>query len=164
MIDRGVNTPITSSLGRLFDGFAVLAGLGQKATYEAELAVALESAYDPGARPFDFPVRDFWDHFEVDWAVALKQGIDDPPSISGGFHKGISEAIVKGCLLARQKTGLKKVCLSGGCFLNFVLLELVFDALSSEGFEVYTNISLPPGDGCVSFGQAVVALSRVGGV
>ena len=164
MIDKGINAPATSSLGRLFDGFAVLAGLGQKATYEAELAVALESAYDPGARPFNFPVRDFGDHFEVDWTVALKQGIENPASISGGFHKGISEAIVKGCLFARQKTGLKRICLSGGCFLNLILLELVFDALSSEGFEVYTNISLPPGDGCVSFGQAVVALSRVGGM
>ncbi len=161
MIIGEVNSPITSSLGRLFDGFAVLAGIGETASFEAQLAISLEALFDKSHPTLPFPVVDMGDHFEVDWRLALERAILNPTSIPGGFHKGIAMAIINGCRLLRDKTGITKIALSGGCFANRILLELTHSALEKMGFQVYINRKLPPGDGCVSFGQAVVAQAKL---
>ncbi len=159
---RGINSPITSSLGRLFDAFAFFAGLGKIATFEAELAVLLETAHK-GGRALDFPIRECEGHFEVNWEPALIKAIASPESVLEGFHEGIANAIIEGCLRTRGKTSINQVALSGGCFLNLVLSNLVFSGLTKCGFFVYTNFRLPPNDGCVSFGQAVIAQAAIGG-
>ena len=162
-LQKSINAPWTSSLGRLFDGFAVLAGLGPFATYEAELAIALESIYMKPDKLLTFKLEDHGEHFEIDWRYAISEAFENPKNISGRFHAGIASVMVDGCKLIREKTGINRVALSGGCFLNKVLLEMVWTELTTNKFDVYTNFALPPGDGCLSFGQAVVAQARIGG-
>ncbi len=161
MLKSKMNAPMTSSLGRLFDGFSVLTGLGRIASFEAQLAILLESNYDRSHPPLPFTIEDKGDHFEVDWRMALLHAISRPGSIPGGFHKGIALSMVNGCRMLRDKTGIEKVALSGGCFANRILLSMVVNALEKMGLEVYFNQKFPPGDGCVSLGQATVAIAKL---
>jgi hydrogenase maturation protein HypF len=161
MIKKGLNSPLTSSLGRLFDGFSVIAGIDRHVSFEAQLAIELESKFDKSHPTLPFPIEDKGDHFEVDWRLALTQALNNPEQIPGGFHKGIAMSMINGCRILRDKTGIKKVALAGGCFANKILTEMVITALKKMGFTVYINQEFPPGDGSVSLGQAVVALAKL---
>lgn len=161
MMKSGTNSPMTSSLGRLFDGFAVLASFGRIASFEAQLAIQLESRFDKLHPPLSFKIEDKGDHFEVDWRMALMHAIARPNTIPGGFHKGIAMSMINGCRILRDQTGISKVALSGGCFANKILLTMVVNALERMGLDVFINQRYPPGDGCVSLGQATVALAKI---
>lgn len=162
-LDKNINSPLTSSLGRLFDGFSVLAGVGNKATFEAELAVKFESMYTPDANPYHFPIIKTDGKLIIDWRQAFDQAAKEKTNVSGKFHIGLAKALVDVCECLRDRYATNTVAMSGGCFLNLVLSTLVSDALKKRGFMVHTNNRLPPGDGCVSFGQAAIAQARLGG-
>lgn len=163
-IDKNLNAPQTSSLGRLFDGFSAIAGFGPGATYEAELAVALESAFDPRHPELPFDVSKVNGMFEIGWTNAVKMAIENPAQIPGGFHKGIAKALIQMVLLASKETGINDICVSGGCMLNGILAKFIIEGLECEGKRVFINRQLPPTDGCVSFGQAVIACTISGGL
>ncbi|NTU60926.1 MAG: carbamoyltransferase HypF [Caldiserica bacterium] len=162
-LDKNINSPATSSMGRLFDGFSDLAGIGSNATFEAELAVKLESLYSPDSKPYEFPISDVSGKLTIDWRPAFVQAAKERVNISGKFHIGLSNALVEVCVRLRDQTSINTVAMSGGCFLNLVLSTLVADGLKKKGFLVHTNNRLPPGDGCVSFGQAAIVQAKLGG-
>jgi hydrogenase maturation protein HypF len=153
MVRTGVNSPLTTSVGRLFDAVAALCGLRTHVSYEGQAAVELEAVCDPGERgayPDPFP-----DPRSALGAVARDVAADVPVGVVAmRFHRGLAHATAKACLA----TGHELVVLSGGVFQNRVLLELTRDAL--EGVRVLVPRLLPPNDGGISYGQAAVAAAR----
>jgi hydrogenase maturation protein HypF len=161
-LEKSLNSPLTSSLGRLFDGFSVVAGMGDTATFEAELAIRLESTF-VADKPYEFPITDSG-KLTIDWRPAFLEAIKDKGRVSGRFHAGLARAFLEVCRKIRMDTGISTVALSGGCFLNLVFINLLQNALKANGFVVYTNMKLPPGDGCISFGQGAIVCSSSGGL
>jgi hydrogenase maturation protein HypF len=175
MIERGVNTPLTSSLGRLFDAVAaVVLGRGV-VDYEAQAAIELEGVAasepldEPGATDFGYPLELYggdWNSNEPVrisaaplWRALwedLRTGVGKP-RIAARFHLGVASAFVRAAILAREATGIGQVALSGGCLHNRRLACLLRAALEAEGFQVFQHVQVSPGDGGLSYGQAVVA-------
>ena len=169
MIERGVNSPLTSSCGRLFDAVAALAGIRQKVNYEAQAAIELEmaladSAEDDSAYPLALVERG------KSWLIdtrplfgALLHDLKDgmaPSAVSRRFHNGLVEVFTHLALRLRKQSGLNRVCLSGGSFQNVFLLERLESRLKTHGFEVFSHAEVPAGDGGLSLGQALVAAHR----
>ena len=185
MIEQGINTPYTSSVGRLFDAASALLGICTRPTYEGEPAILLEAAMgtsgenpaltgdfapDPRyavavtkntagasstARDTSVVLLDARDTFAAlldDLAAGVPRAL-----IARRFHDAIAEAIITVAGLVRALYGITQVVLSGGVFMNRYLTETVLEQLAREGFAPAINRDLPPNDGCVSFGQAVVA-------
>jgi hydrogenase maturation protein HypF len=168
MIERGVNSPLTSSCGRLFDAVAALVGIRQRVTYEAQAAIELEMAIEASDEDVAYPLAllpdaggwliDTRPLFEVlveDLREGLAVGI-----ISRRFHNGLVEVFARLAGLLRERTALNRVCLSGGTFQNAYLLEHLCARLGTSGFEVFAHAEVPTGDGGLSLGQAVVAANR----
>ncbi len=166
MIDGGVNVVATSSAGRLFDAVASLLGLRDVVSYEGQAAMELEAAADEVAGDsYPLPVVQ-GEMIEIDPRPLVRQIVADLDSdepvgrIAGRFHRALARAVVESCRLVRQRTGLSTVALSGGCFQNRLLTELVWDQLDRSGFEVLLHARVPPNDGGISLGQAAVAAWR----
>ena len=168
MMAQGVNSPLTSSCGRLFDGVAALIGIQQRVTYEAQAAIELEMAIgdsaDGGFYPFGIVaegkgwVIDTKPLFE---AIVEDIRLDTPVGrISQKFHHGLVEVLACLALRLREQTQLNRVCLSGGTFQNVYLLSHLEERLKGDGFEVFTHAEVPSGDGGLSLGQALVAAHR----
>jgi hydrogenase maturation protein HypF len=157
MLGHNLNTPQTSSMGRLFDGFAALCGLRQIASYEGQAAAEFEWAadgFDPPA-PYEFALRGG----VLDWQPALERLLEDRQRntpvgmISAAFHAGLAVAVVA---VARQ-AGQARVALTGGCFQNKRLLETTIAQLRAAGHEPIWHRRNPPNDGAIALGQAVWA-------
>ena len=169
MIERNVNSPLTSSCGRLFDAVAALVGIRQKVNYEAQAAIELEMAMAPshndGAYPLDLvPDGTNWIIGTRPLFVALLNDLRRslPASeISRRFHNGLVEGFVRLAILQRECTGLNRVCLSGGTFHNVYLSQRLETRLSEAGFQVFTQKEVPSGDGGLSLGQALVAATKL---
>jgi hydrogenase maturation protein HypF len=171
MIKGGINTPLTSSLGRLFDAVAAVV-LGRGAVdYEAQAAIELEgvavdedesldSAYEfafhdgewSARTPATISTTPLWGELLAD----LRNGVSKP-RISARFHAAVSSAFIRASSNARAATGIVQVALSGGCMHNRRLTRLLREGLEKEGFEVFQHRQVSPGDGGLSYGQAVVA-------
>jgi hydrogenase maturation protein HypF len=168
MIEGGVNSPLTSSCGRLFDAVAALVGIRQRVSYEAQAAIELEMMAEnfgsDGAYPLDvLPEGEGWiigtrPLFEG-LIADLEQG-EPVETISRRFHNGLIEVFVRVAKLVREETSLNRVCLSGGVFHNVYLVENLSARLVSGGFEVFTHSEVPAGDGGLSLGQALIAARR----
>lgn len=179
MIERSLNTPYTSSVGRLFDAASALLGVCTQPTYEGQPAIELEAAM--GNVTAALPVTDTY-HIDVvkntatetstaldtsvllfDAAPAFTALLDDKAAgvpvavIARRFHDAFVNAIVMAAQLVQSLYGITTVALSGGVFLNRYLIEHATTALQNAGFTVALNRDLPPSDGCISYGQAVVA-------
>lgn len=160
MLEKQVNCPMTSSAGRLFDAVAAILGLRLTNSFEGEAAMQLEFAADESEVPSNevYPIE-LGATGAIDWRPMLKALMDDvkrdrPVSdIAAVFHNAMSECIVR---VARQ-VNLKQVVVSGGCFQNRRLLEGVVARLANAGFEVRWPQALPPNDGGIAAGQAVIA-------
>jgi hydrogenase maturation protein HypF len=166
MSRRGVNAPLTSSAGRLFDAVAALLGVRDTINYEGQAAIELEqwadpaergayrAAIEPGEGGGPLRVRGA----DLVWAAAedLLAGAG-PAVIAGRFHRGVAAAIVRICTALGERSGLGTVALSGGVFQNLLLVGHVVDQLEEAGFRVLTHARVPPNDGGISLGQAVVA-------
>ncbi len=186
-VEQGVNAPLCSSAGRLFDAVATIAGLRDEAEYEGQPAIELEGEAARVLDPVDGPLPEPWpfevadarledregyeleparDGFEIRFtpairaiAGALADG-GEVPTVAARFHATVVAAIVAGVERARERTGLGTVALSGGTFQNAIVLERSIDALIRTGFEVHINERVSPNDGGIALGQAAVAASR----
>ncbi|MBN1122095.1 MAG: carbamoyltransferase HypF [Anaerolineae bacterium] len=166
-VERGINAPLTSSCGRLFDTVSALTGICPTTTFEAQAAIALELAARESdlSRIAPYP-------FEIDEEEVIRVGgmlnsiVEDARSgrrvsdISAAFHHTLAAISVETARLARAKTGLDTAALSGGVFQNRLLLRLTRDALRAAGFTVLTHRQVPANDGGLSLGQAVIGLHR----
>jgi hydrogenase maturation protein HypF len=156
----GLNSPLTSSAGRLFDAVAALVGVRETINYEGQAAVELEQLADPGETG-SYPASiDGGVVSGVDFIRAAAQDLRagvTPDVIAGRFHNGVADVIVRSCLRFRDEHDLSTVALSGGVFQNLLLLGRTVDRLNSKGFRVLTHHRVPTNDGGISLGQAVIA-------
>ncbi|MQA13532.1 MAG: carbamoyltransferase HypF [Pseudonocardiaceae bacterium] len=163
---RGVNAPLTSSAGRLFDAVAAILGVRDTINYEGQAAIELEQWADPsiregypstisGAAPLQLSGGDLVRSVVDD----LLAGVD-PPVIVARFHAGVSDAIVAVCRRLRDTTGMGTVALSGGVFQNLLLLGRTVDGLEGAGFGVLVHQRVPCNDGGISLGQVAVAAAQ----
>jgi hydrogenase maturation protein HypF len=166
MARRGVNSPLTSSAGRLFDAVASVLGVRDAINYEGQAAVELEQLADPAetgayqagigtTRPFRVRGADLVHAVVEDLAAGTPA-----PVIAARFHRGVAAAVEAGCLLLRERHGLRTVALSGGVFQNMLLLHETVRRLEARGFTVLVHSRVPCNDGGISLGQAVVAAAR----
>jgi hydrogenase maturation protein HypF len=163
MVKR-INTPLTSSCGRLFDAVASIIGLRQVISFEGQAAMELEMLADPGqstAYPWQLSHQD--DQLICDPSQMIESIVNDHLSgvagsrIAGRFHLSLAMMIEEVCAQLQQQTGLKQVVLSGGVFQNCLLTEMVVPRLEKAGLTVLTHTLVPPNDGGLALGQAAVA-------
>jgi hydrogenase maturation protein HypF len=179
MIEKGVNTPASSSLGRIFDAASALLGLVKSVSYEGEGPIRMEglalSLYD--GKPLSGSARcDDW-HISVEQAdgpfqidcrgllrylaesirhsstAGVTNADDEKAALALEFHKAIAAAALEGARRMQVQTSISRIAVSGGVFQNALLSELLLPALKDAGFEVYTHRSIPPGDGGIAVGQ-----------
>lgn len=160
MVELGLNAPSTSSAGRLFDAVASLAGIRQTVDYEAQAAIALEARVDPDeAAAYELGLGPS----TIDPVPAVRAVVTDVREglpvgrIAARFHRGLAAVLAAACVDARAETGIGTVALAGGVWQNLVLLDGVRDRLVRAGFRVLVHRQVPPNDGSLALGQAVVA-------
>ncbi|HZY65560.1 MAG TPA: carbamoyltransferase HypF [Rubrobacteraceae bacterium] len=166
LVERGLNTPPTSSAGRLFDAVSALAGLpgSRRTTYEGQAAIELELAADgPADGGYPFRLRPEGDEWTVETQRIVAAVVEDllagTPAgmVSSRFHRTMTETVVAVCERLREESGTGAVALSGGTFQNLLLLEQVVELLEEKGFTVYRHRRVPANDGGLALGQAVLA-------
>ena len=166
MARRGVNAPLTSSAGRLFDAVAAILGVRDKISYEGQAAIELEQLADVEETGAYRAGIQAGDPFHASGAALIGAAVADLQAgvpreiIAARFHNGLAALIVDGCVLARELHGLTTVALSGGVFQNRLLLARTVTCLAARGFTVLTHSRVPCNDGGISLGQAVVAAAR----
>jgi hydrogenase maturation protein HypF len=165
-VEKGINAPLTSSMGRLFDAVSAIIGVRGVIDYEAQAAIDLEMlAYDApgetGFYPFFLEERDGVSIIKIhdllsaiikDWRNRTSKAI-----IAARFHNTIAGMVADVCQAISTKTGIKKAALSGGVFQNRLLLNKTITLLESAGFSVYTHHQVPCNDGGISLGQVAIA-------
>jgi hydrogenase maturation protein HypF len=166
MTRRRRNTVEISSCGRLFDAVAAIVGLSAKVSFEGQAAVQLETIADPAVTthyPFEIERSEPW---QIDMRPAIREIANEVTrgapgtGVSARFHNTMAAAVAEVCLLLRRSDGLNRVCLSGGTFQNAFLLRKSVAALRRHSFEVFLHSEVPPNDGGLSLGQAVIAGRR----
>jgi len=165
-LEKKINTPLTSSMGRLFDAAAALAGVRQRVNYEGQAAIEFESLADSAEEEiYSFGLNQ--DQVQVRGVVQalIKDVIAGIPisKISARFHNGLAEGVRMVVQKISQDSGIREVALSGGVWQNITLLGRTLSLLQADGFEVYIHREVPPNDGGLSLGQAVIAASRLRG-
>jgi hydrogenase maturation protein HypF len=166
MARRGVNSPVSSSAGRLFDAVASVLGVRDAINYEGQAAVELEQLSDPRETIAYRAGIETGDPFRVRGSDLVSAVVDDltagttRPIVAARFHNGVAALIEAGCLLLRERRGLGTVALSGGVFQNLLLLRGTAGRLEAQGFRVLLHSRVPCNDGGISLGQAVVAAAR----
>jgi len=189
MLAKGINAPITTSAGRLFDGIAALIGLHQQVSFEGQAAMALEFAADAreiGAYPFSMAERaGEWGNgrmgeksvsapalplsrspvppLVLDWQPLIEAVLTD---LRRGVATGIMaarfhNALVESIVAVAQAAGERRVALTGGCFQNRLLTERAAERLERAGFEVLLHRQVPPNDGGISLGQVAIAAAQL---
>lgn len=161
---QGINTPLTSSCGRLFDAVAALLGLRQKISFEGQAAMQLEMIADPAqSEPYPYLLlhdsdRIIFDPSPLIDAIVTDCSVGRPAAqVSGRFHLSLAVMVEEVCALIRNRTGLDMVVLSGGVFQNGLLTGMVLARLKTSGFKVLSHSLVPPNDGGLALGQAAVA-------
>lgn len=175
MIEHGINSPRTSSMGRLFDAAAAILGICDKATYEGEPAIELEAAAwrALGGKP----VRLDGNHTGVFTSADDSPTLDPQPLIEAllngieagapadrlalGFHIAITHATTHVACEICEREGLDTVALSGGVFMNRLLLQLLTHELKDAGLAVLVPHAVPVNDGCIAYGQAAIARAHL---
>jgi hydrogenase maturation protein HypF len=171
MLEHKINSPLTSSMGRLFDAAAALAGIRSQVNYEAQAAIEFEAlansdenkAYtfeiskskqnleNQGINPLEICTKTMLTELIVDWRSGIP--VND---ISAKFHNGLANMIVEICQSARKDYGIQKVALSGGVWQNMTLLGKTIRLLSQSGFRIFVHKQIPPNDGGLALGQAAI--------
>ncbi|MEA4908039.1 MAG: carbamoyltransferase HypF [Anaerolineaceae bacterium] len=159
-LEHHINTPLTSSLGRLFDAAAALIGVRQKATYEGQAAIELEIAADPHEQGlYELEIKDglvdpgpLWQALIADWHNGLPVN-----RLSARFHNSIAQLSLQICRILRTDTNVRNVALSGGVWQNRYLLERSLRLLREDGFHVLLHRQVPTNDGGIALGQIMVA-------
>lgn len=169
IIDGRINSPLSSGLGRLFDGVAALIGAHRQVSFEGQAAMELEMlATDSWGQAYPFDIlRDKDKPYIIDTGAMIKAIVADleagrsPALIAASFHQTLIDAFTVMADEMRKAAGLTRVALSGGCFQNKILLQGAIDKLRHSGFDVYCHKQVPANDGGISLGQAVVAASMI---
>jgi hydrogenase maturation protein HypF len=162
MMQRGLNSPLTSSCGRLFDGVAALAGLRDRIAYEGQAAIELEQCLEETTEKYEYEFRKVAEKILLSPTAIFRQVYEDavsgvgPSLISGKFHQTLIEMFAEVSLYLCKLHGLNRVVCSGGVFQNIFLLENLEKWLEGSGLEVYTPELIPANDACISLGQAVI--------
>jgi len=161
MIEKGINCPLSSSAGRLFDAVSALLGICKTASFHAEPPMRLESIASETSEYYSF---------ELDEIISMKRTFEGILSdlnqgisvglISGKFHNTIVKIIVDQVQKISKQSGLKKVVLSGGSFQNRILLKKAEDSLRDVNFAVFSQSVIPSNDGGIALGQLAIAAKR----
>jgi hydrogenase maturation protein HypF len=170
-LSRQINSPRTSSMGRLFDAVAAICGLSTVTSFEGQAAMALEYAADASETAgYAIPLVPSGDISSpvwlADWEPMIREVLADRlqgvsiAKIAGRFHHALADMVRTIALQIGPKT---PIVLTGGCFSNALLTDRVRARLSQAGFLVYTHQQVPPGDGGISLGQAMLALRTLQG-
>jgi hydrogenase maturation protein HypF len=164
MFEIGINAPLTSSMGRLFDAVSSLANVRQEINYEAQAAIELEALVDPDEEgAYRFTLVDE----NIDPVPVIREVVNDlhagisAPKIAARFHNGVAHMVNQVCRVIRDQSDVDDVALSGGVWQNMVLLSSTVRFLRRSGFRVYVHRQVPTNDGGLSLGQAVVAAHRL---
>jgi hydrogenase maturation protein HypF len=174
LIEKSINTPLTSSVGRLFDAVAAATGIcREECSYEGQAAIEMEALVDVDTLnnneetliyPFAIGILDniycidprpMWQALLNDLQQQIPQSV-----IAAKFHKSLANAIVKMVIYLRNKNFINQVVLTGGVFQNCILLELVSKRLKALKIDVLTHSLVPSNDGGLSLGQAVIAAAK----
>ena len=163
MVDKNINSPMTSSCGRLFDAIAAMAGGRQTIRYEAQAAIELMQVFETtNVRPFSYIIEQRDNHREILLKPIIRsvvksiQNNESFSKISSRFHTTLIKIFVEIAQDARKETGINDIVLSGGVFQNMVLFEHTILALEKANFRVYTHSQVPTNDGGISLGQAMI--------
>ena len=159
----GLASPLTSSIGRLFDAVAALCGIRAEVNYEGQAAVELEGIADTTeAGEYPLPGDELLDARETVRAILADLGAGvGVPVVAARFHNGVGRATARACARIAEAEGTDRVVLSGGVFQNRLLLERTTEALERAGLRVLVPRLLPPNDGGIAFGQAAVAAASL---
>ncbi len=163
MIEKNVNSPQTSSCGRLFDGVAALLGLRDRTSYRGQAAVEVELAVGDVEGHYPAVIDQENSGLILPQASIIRGVVSDlikgvdRRTISRKFHRTLVRVFADACIKVRQSRRLNRVVLSGGVFQNAFLLGELEKALTDSGFQVYTHGLVPTNDGGISLGQAMVA-------
>jgi hydrogenase maturation protein HypF len=166
LVEHGLNTPPTSSAGRLFDAVAALVGVpgSARTTYEGQAAIELElAALGPTSQGYPFRLRPQGDGWVIETRAIVAAVVEDLLSgreageVSSRFHRTMAEVVVAGCEKIREHGGTSAVALSGGTFQNRLMVEQVLGLLEARGFAAFRHRRVPTNDGGLAFGQAVLA-------
>ncbi|MFH0787145.1 MAG: carbamoyltransferase HypF [Pseudomonadota bacterium] len=167
MIRQGINCPLTSSCGRLFDGVAALIGLRETVAFEGQAAMELEMIQgSQEATPYPWEIVKENGVYLIQPQAIIRGVVEDirkgfpNEKISRRFHLTLQEVLTQACLALRDESGLEKVVLSGGVFQNRSLLAGLEGHLLFQGFTVYSQSLVPSNDGGIALGQAVAAHYR----
>ncbi|MGC8784673.1 MAG: carbamoyltransferase HypF [Armatimonadota bacterium] len=166
MLRQGINAPVTTSAGRLFDAVASLAGLRQVVNFEGQAAMELEFlTHDVHTdETYPFSLCEGASSYMLDWSPMVRAILEDvravvsAPLIATRFHNTLVEMMVA----VAQAAGIERVALSGGCFQNAYLTERAVRRLGEEGFRPYWHQRVPPNDGGIALGQIVGAVYHKG--
>jgi hydrogenase maturation protein HypF len=162
-LENHINTPLTSSMGRLFDAAAALAGVRQEVNYEGQAAIEFEALADPdetGAYPFSIE-EDKISTAPLWPAMLADIHANTPPAIlSARFHNGIAALSRQLCLAIREETGCNTVALSGGVWQNQLLLDKTVTLLAESGFNTLLHKQVPANDGGLALGQLLIAANH----
>jgi hydrogenase maturation protein HypF len=162
-LQTGLNAPLTSSMGRLFDGVAALIGLRQTVNYEAQAAMLLEASVDPGENG-RYPLDLDDERGVIEWRGLVTAVVADVRAgiatgrIAARFHNSLAHLCLAVCQRLRQYHSLSQVALSGGVWQNVTLLEKTAELLTDHQFTLYLHHKVPANDGGLALGQAVVAI------
>jgi hydrogenase maturation protein HypF len=171
MMAQGINSPPTSSCGRLFDAAAAILGVQQRVSYEGQAALELEALAEwaeAGTDTFPFDLNDRDGLLEPDFAPAMAALAQEAAAgtdrrrLARIFHRTVAAAAAACCGELARRTSLDRVVLSGGCFQNRLLSEELCRLLATEGLTVYSHRLVPPNDGGIALGQALVAAALCG--
>jgi len=168
LIESRINSPLTSSTGRLFDAASAMMGIRETVNYEAQAAIELEAAIDESDEHTGYPfairedgvgwiidTRPLFEALAQDLREGVRTGV-----LSHRFHRGFVNVLARVADLVRERTGIDRICLSGGSFQNCFLSQHLQMRLEQQGFQVFIHAEVPCGDGGISLGQAMVAARR----
>ena len=170
MADQGVNCVTSTSAGRLFDAVSAVLGIRRKVSFEGEAAMFLEYAARRAGKAEKLPLPEFKEsdgRFILPTTglfsdiVSRKLSGEASEILAVQFHDALADAIIEGCERAGAQTGIRTAALSGGVFQNLLLLERVEEGLKEKGFKVLRHHLIPPNDGGICLGQAVVAMAKI---
>ena len=167
LVEKNINSPLTSSCGRLFDAVASILNLTQENSYHSEAPIALESLVNPDKFGlYNYKIT-FDKFYSIDTTLIIQDIFKDlkngapKEEISSKFHYTLSHATVSMLKKLKKETGIKKVCLSGGVFCNEYLTNIIKNLGEENGLTIYTQQKVSPNDNGLSYGQAVIGAAQL---
>lgn len=164
VIHRRINSPLTSSVGRLFDAVAAIAGVRDRVSFEGQAAMELEWVAKEGSEEiYPYHIERLAPPLKIDTRPLICRVAKDadgglpPATISRRFHSTLASIAARVCRAIREESGLEKVVLSGGVFMNARLCALISGKLEALGFSTFQHRIVPPNDGGLSLGQLAIA-------